>query len=78
MFGGIAFLVSGNMACGVMNEDLMVRMEPAAAEALETEPGARRADMGGRPMKGWLLVGPRPPPTTPTSSVGSGAELSAR
>ncbi|HEX6582654.1 MAG TPA: TfoX/Sxy family protein [Thermoleophilaceae bacterium] len=58
MFGGIAFLVSGNMACGVMNEDLMVRMEPAAAEALETETGARRMDMGGRPMKGWLLVAP--------------------
>ena len=58
MFGGIAFLVGGNMACGVMNEDLMVRLEPAAAEALETEPGARRADMGGRPMKGWLLVAP--------------------
>jgi TfoX/Sxy family transcriptional regulator of competence genes len=58
MFGGIAFLVSGNMACAVMNEDLMVRMEPAAAEALETETGARRADMGGRPMRGWLLVAP--------------------
>ncbi len=58
MFGGIAFLVNGNMACGVMNEDLMVRMDPAAAEALETETGARRADMGGRPMKGWLLVSP--------------------
>jgi TfoX/Sxy family transcriptional regulator of competence genes len=58
MFGGIAFLVSGNMACGVMNDDLMVRMEPDAAQALETEPGARRADMGGRPMKGWLLVAP--------------------
>ena len=58
MFGGIAFLVSGNMACGVMSEDLMVRMERAAADALETEPGARRFDMGGRPMKGWLLVAP--------------------
>jgi TfoX/Sxy family transcriptional regulator of competence genes len=58
MFGGIAFLVSGNMACGVMNEGLMVRMEPAAAQALETEPGARRSDMGGRPMTGWLLVAP--------------------
>jgi TfoX/Sxy family transcriptional regulator of competence genes len=58
MFGGIAYLVAGNMACGVMGEDLMVRMTPAHAEALETEPGARRFDMGGRPMKGWLLVAP--------------------
>ena len=57
-FGGIAYLVAGNMSCGVMGEDLMVRMTPADAEALETEPGARRFDMGGRPMKGWLLVAP--------------------
>ena len=58
MFGGIAFLVAGNMACGVMHDDLMVRMEPDAAAALESEPGVRRFDMGGRPMKGWLLVAP--------------------
>jgi TfoX/Sxy family transcriptional regulator of competence genes len=58
MFGGIAFLVAGNMACGVMRDDLMVRMEPDAAAALESEPGARRFDMGGRPMRGWLLVAP--------------------
>jgi TfoX/Sxy family transcriptional regulator of competence genes len=58
MFGGIAYLVAGNMACGVMGEDLMVRMAPSDAEALESEPGARRFDMGGRPMKGWLLVAP--------------------
>jgi hypothetical protein len=36
----------------------MVRMEPDAAAALESEPGVRRFDMGGRPMKGWLLVAP--------------------
>jgi TfoX/Sxy family transcriptional regulator of competence genes len=58
MFGGIAFLVAGNMACGVMRDDLMVRMEPEAVAALESEPGVRRFDMGGRPMKGWLLVAP--------------------
>ena len=34
MFGGIAFLVAGNMACGVMKDDLMVRMAPDDAEAL--------------------------------------------
>jgi len=58
MFGGIAFLVAGNMACGVMGDDLMVRMAPDDAEARESEPGARRFDMSGRPMKGWLLVAP--------------------
>jgi TfoX/Sxy family transcriptional regulator of competence genes len=58
MFGGIAFLVAGNMACGVRGEDLMVRMEPVDAAALESEPGVSRSAMGGRPMKGWLLVAP--------------------
>jgi TfoX/Sxy family transcriptional regulator of competence genes len=58
MFGGIAFLVAGNMACGVMGDELLVRVEPADAAALESEPGAHRADMAGRPMKGWLLVAP--------------------
>jgi TfoX/Sxy family transcriptional regulator of competence genes len=58
MFGAITYLVAGNMACGVTGEDLMVRIGPADAEALESEPGARRFDMGGRPMKGWLLVAP--------------------
>jgi TfoX/Sxy family transcriptional regulator of competence genes len=58
MFGGIAFLVAGNMACGVTGEDLMVRVGPDDAAALESEPGARRFEMGGRPMKGSLLVAP--------------------
>jgi TfoX/Sxy family transcriptional regulator of competence genes len=58
MFGGIGFLVAGNMACGVMKDELLVRMEPDDAAALESEAGARRFDMGGRPMKGWLLVAP--------------------
>jgi TfoX/Sxy family transcriptional regulator of competence genes len=58
MFGGIAFLVAGNMACGVRGDDLMVRLEPDAADALESEPGVRRSEMGGRSMKGWLLVAP--------------------
>ena len=34
------------------------RSEPDAVAALESEPGVRRFDMGGRPMKGWLLVAP--------------------
>jgi TfoX/Sxy family transcriptional regulator of competence genes len=58
MFGGIAFLVAGNMACGVRGEVLMVRMEPDDAAAMESEPGVSRSAMGGRPMKGWLLVAP--------------------
>jgi TfoX/Sxy family transcriptional regulator of competence genes len=56
MFGGLAFLVQGNMACGVSGDALMVRVAPDTAEAALGEPGARPFDMTGRPMKGWLLV----------------------
>ena len=55
MFGGLAFLLGGNMACGVRGDDLIVR---AAADAALEEPGARPFDLTGRPMKGWLQVGP--------------------
>ena len=58
MFGGIAFLIAGNMACGVSGDDLIVRVDRDESEALLAEPGARRFDMTGRPMKGWLLVAP--------------------
>lgn len=56
MFGGIAFLLSGNMAVGVIGDDLIVRVGPAAYDALVAEPGARPFDMTGRPMSGWLVV----------------------
>ena len=59
MFGGLAFLVAGNMACGVMGDDLMVRVGPDdAASLIATEPNARAMDMKGRPMRGWVLVEP--------------------
>lgn len=60
MFGGIAFLVGGNMAVGVHGEDLIVRVEPAQTDALLREPGAKPFDLGpgGRSPAGWLLVAP--------------------
>lgn len=58
MLGGLAFLVNGNMACGVTGEDLMVRLSPVEFDDALAAPGARPFDMTGRPMKGWLLVGP--------------------
>ena len=58
LFGGLAFLLGGNMACGVRGEDLIVRVAADAAEAALGEPGARPFDLSGRPMKGWLLVDP--------------------
>ena len=57
MFGGLAFLVHGNMAVGVHREELIVRIEPKATEAALSEPGTRLFDITRRPMKGWLLVG---------------------
>lgn len=57
MFGGISFMLAGNMSCGVMGDELMVRISPAEADALLAEPHVRQGDMSGRPMKGWLVVG---------------------
>ena len=57
MFGGVAFLVNGNMSLGVHKNELIVRVAPEEAESALKEPGARMFDITGRPMKGWLLVG---------------------
>jgi TfoX/Sxy family transcriptional regulator of competence genes len=56
MFGGLAFLAHGNMAVGVIGDDLIVRVGPDATDAALTHPGARAFDMTGRPMKGWIVV----------------------
>jgi TfoX/Sxy family transcriptional regulator of competence genes len=57
MFGGIAFMLAGNMACGVIGEDLMVRLGPDADRALE-EPHTRPMDFTGRPMKTTVYIDP--------------------
>lgn len=57
MFGGLAFLLNGNMAVGVHGDELIVRLTIEAAEAALGEPGTRPFDITGRPMKGWLMVG---------------------
>ena len=56
MFGGIAFMLDGNMACGVSKDRLMVRISPDATDAALAQPHVRVFDMTGRPMKGWVLV----------------------
>jgi hypothetical protein len=57
MFGGLAFLVDGNMAAGLTGGDeLMVRLGPDAGDAALDEPHTRPFDMTGRPMRGWILV----------------------
>lgn len=57
MFGGIGFMVEGNMAVGVMNDELIVRVDPEEAGRALVEPGMREFDFTGRPMKGWLFAG---------------------
>ncbi|MBT2478488.1 TfoX/Sxy family protein [Streptomyces sp. ISL-94] len=56
MFGGLAFLHEGNMAVGVIGDELMVRVGPDAADAALARPGARPFDFTGRPMRGWVVV----------------------
>lgn len=56
MFGGIAFMVGGNMAVGVIGDDLMVRLDPADAEQALAQPHVRPMDFTGRPMKGMVYV----------------------
>jgi hypothetical protein len=57
MFGGLAFLVNGNMAVGLSGGgELMVRVGPDASDAALARPHTRPFDMTGRPMKGWILV----------------------
>jgi TfoX/Sxy family transcriptional regulator of competence genes len=58
MFGGLAFLVGGNMAVGISNTaELMVRVGRDATDDALSRPHTRPFDMTGRPMKGWILVG---------------------
>lgn len=57
MFGGLAFLLHGNMCCGVHGDEMIVRLAPEATDRALTRPHTRAFDLsGGRPMKGWILV----------------------
>jgi len=56
MFGGIAFIVHGNMAVGVSGDELMVRVGKEAHDEAEARPGARTFDKSKAPMRGWISV----------------------
>jgi TfoX/Sxy family transcriptional regulator of competence genes len=59
MFGGLAFLIGGNMAVAASGQGgLLVRVDPATSEELVSRTSARPMEMGGRQMQGWLRVGP--------------------
>ncbi|MCJ7529626.1 MAG: TfoX/Sxy family protein [Anaerolineales bacterium] len=59
MFGGVAFLVQGNMACGVHGQALIVRVGPECYEQPFSQPNTRPFDMTGRLMSGWVTVAPK-------------------
>ena len=52
MFGGVCFLLQGNMACGVLNDDLIVRVGPVKYNELLKVPNTRQFDITGKPMEG--------------------------
>lgn len=58
MFGGIAFMVGGHMAVGIIADDLMVRVGPEAFERALAEPHARPMDFTGTPSKNMVYVAP--------------------
>lgn len=59
MFGGLAFMVSGHMACGVSGSDLMLRLGPEGGPRALERPHTRPMDFTGRPMRAYVFVGPQ-------------------
>ena len=57
MFGGICFLLNGNMCCGVLGKELIIRIKPEEAEAILREKHTRVFDFSGRPSKNMVYVG---------------------
>lgn len=56
MFGGVCFTLKGNMVCGVVSTDLMVRVGPDKYHDALKQPHVREMDFTGRPMKGYVFV----------------------
>src|SRR6266853_3147243 len=69
MFGGVGFLLNGNMLVGVWKESLIVRLGPDEGDEALKEPHVKEFDITGRPMKGWVLIEPE--------GVGDDDQLSA-
>jgi hypothetical protein len=58
MFGGLSFMISGNMCCGVLNDDLVVRVGQNGYKEALAAPYVRPMDFTGRPLEGMVFVGP--------------------
>ena len=58
MFGGVCFLLHGHMACGILNNDVIVRVGKEAYESALALPHTRKFDITGKAMTGWVMVTP--------------------
>lgn len=58
MFGGLCCMIGGHMACGILGDDLMLRLDKGKVADLLAEPHTRPMDFTGRPMPSMLFVGP--------------------
>ncbi len=58
MFGGVGYLLNGNMCVGVYKDYLILRLDEKKAEELLNHTLAKPFDITGRPMKGWVMVQP--------------------
>lgn len=58
MFGGLTFMVGGNMCCGVNGDELIVRLDPGREDDALASPHARPMDLTGRRMRGFITVHP--------------------
>jgi hypothetical protein len=58
MFGGVGFLLHGNMCVGIWKNSLIARIDPVEYEPAMSEDYVREFDVTGRPMKGWILIRP--------------------
>ena len=57
MFGGVAYMLQGNMAVGIHKDSLMVRVPSEDHDSILGEPGVSDFDLTGKKMRGWVLVG---------------------
>ncbi len=58
MFGGLTFMVAGHMCCGVLNDDLVVRVGPERYRSALAHPAARAMDFTSKPLRGMVYIGP--------------------
>ena len=56
MFGGLCFLIHGNMCCGVLKDELVLRLKPERAQKVLSGPHTRPMDFTGRPLKGFAFI----------------------